>query len=142
MKRRYGALAYPIAAAAAVLRAGRFRASLRADGEEIVVTTLQIAVGNGRYYGGGMVVEASAQIDDGTLDVYSLEPWARWRLLFMARAFRAGEHDQLPEVRSLRCRTVTVTTSRPRDVSADGEIVTRTPAHFAVLPQAVRVFAP
>ncbi len=142
MKRRYGVLSYPLAAALAVLRSGRFRAALRTDGEEVLVTTLQIAVGNGRYYGGGMVVSADATIDDGCLDVYSLEPRARWRLLFMARAFRAGEHDKLREVRAIRCRSASVTTRRPRDVSADGEIVTRTPAYFALLPEAVRVFAP
>lgn len=142
MKRRLGALAYPAAAARAILTSGRFRAILRADGEEIVVTTLQVAVGNGRYYGGGMVVEASATIEDGQLDLYSLEPRARWRLLLMARAFRSGEHGKLDEVRALRCRTVTVSTRRPRSVIADGEMLTRTPAHFTVLPQAVRVFVP
>jgi YegS/Rv2252/BmrU family lipid kinase len=142
LKRRLGPLAYPFAAAIAAFRSGRFRATLRADGEETVVTTLQITVGNGRYYGGGMVVQEDARIDDGTLDVYSLEPKAKWRMLFMARAFRAGEHDKLDAVRTFRCRTITVTTRRPRDVSADGEIVTRTPAYFAVLPQAVRVFVP
>jgi len=142
VKRRLGALAYPAAALMTILRASRFRATLRADGEEMSVSTLQIAVGNGRYYGGGMVVEEGASIEDGTLDVYSLEPKARWRLLFMARAFRAGEHDKLNGVRTFRCKTVTVTTRRPRDVSADGEIVTRTPANFAVLPRAVRVFVP
>jgi YegS/Rv2252/BmrU family lipid kinase len=142
MKRRLGVLAYPVAAAVTVVKSGRFRASLRADGEEVLVATLQIAVGNGRYYGGGTVVEQTAEIDDGLLDVYSLEPRARWRLLFMARAFRAGEHRTLREVRTLRCRTATITTRRSRDVSADGEIVTRTPANFGVLPQAVRVFVP
>ncbi len=142
MKRRLGVLAYPAAAAAVVATAGRFHATLLADGQATRVRTLQIAVGNGRYYGGGMVVEAAAEIDDGTLDVYSLEPRARWRLLLMARAFRAGEHRKLDEVRTLRCRNVTVSTHRPRDVSADGEIVTRTPAVFTVLPKAVRVFAP
>ena len=142
LKRKLGSLAYPIAAAAAVMRSGRFRAVLRADGEEVSVNTLQIAVGNGRYYGGGMVVEAMAAIDDGTLDVYSLEPPSRWRLLLMARAFRSGQHDRVEGVRNFRCRTAMVTTRRPRDVSADGEIVTRTPAHFAVLPQSVRVFVP
>lgn len=141
-KRRFGALAYPLAAARALLRAGRFRATLRADGEESVVTTFQIAVGNGKFYGGGMVVDSEAAIDDGLLDGYSLEPRARWRLLLMARAFRAGEHEKLAGVRTFRCRTVTVTTRRPRDVTADGELVTRTPAHFAVLPRAVRVFVP
>jgi len=142
LKRRLGILAYPVAAAAAVLRSGRFRATLRADGEEIAVETLQIAVGNGRYYGGGMLIEEGAAIDDGMLDVYSLEPRWRWQLLFMARAFRAGRHDGLNGVRSFRCRTIGVITRKPRNVCADGEIVTRTPANFAVLPQAVRVFVP
>lgn len=142
VKRRFGALAYPIAALHAVARTGRFKAVLRADGEETAVTTLQIAVGNGRHYGGGMVVAEDATIEDATLHVYSLEPKARWRLLFMARAFRAGEHDKLPSVRTFRCKTVTVTTRRPRRVCADGELITRTPANFAVLPKAVRVFVP
>ena len=142
MKRRLGVLAYPVAASMAIVRAGRFSASLRADGVETLTTTLQIAVGNGRFYGGGNIVDAAAAIDDGLLNVYSLEPRARWRLLLMGTAFRAGEHRQLREVRTLTCRTLTVTTKRPHDVSADGEIVARTPAHFGVLRQAVRVFVP
>ena len=63
--------------------------------------------------------------------------WCSWR-----GAFRAGKHDQIDSVRNLRCRTITVSTRRPREVSADGEIITRTPAHFTVIPQAVRVFVP
>ena len=142
MKRRFGALAYPLAAAITVTTSGRFRASLRIDGEESPAVTLQIAVGNGRFYGGGAIVEETAEIDDGLLHVYSLEPRARWRLLLLAKAFRAGEHQALREVRNFTCRTLSVTTRRSREVAADGEIVTRTPAHFGLLPGAVTVFVP
>jgi diacylglycerol kinase (ATP) len=142
MKRRLGVFAYPVAAAAVLATASRFHASLSLNGQAIQVQTMQISVGNGRYYGGGMVVEADAQIDDGMLDVYSLEPARRWRLLLMARAFRAGDHGKLDEVRTLQSPIVTISTRRPRHVSADGEIVTHTPAHFTVLPRAVAVFAP
>lgn len=142
VKRRFGPLAYPIVAATTIVRYSRFSAALQVDGEETLTTTMQITVGNGRFYGGGNLVEAAAQIDDGTLDVYSLEPRARWRLLLMARAFRAGEHHDLAEVRSIKCHTLRVTTKRPHDVSADGEIVCQTPAEFGILPRAVRVFAP
>lgn len=142
MKRRWGRLAYPIAAAAVIVQARRFSATIRVDGQDIPVKSMQVAVGNGRHYGGGMVVADDAAIDDGRLDVYSLEPRARWRLLWMARAFRDGEHDSLEEVRTLRCRSLEVRTRRRRHVSADGEIVTRTPARFTLLPQAVTVFAP
>lgn len=142
MKRRLGVLAYPVAATAVLAEASRFHATLSVDGQTIPVRTMQISVGNGRYYGGGMVVEAGAEIDDEMLDVYSLEPARRWRLLVMARAFRAGDHGKLDEVRTLRTRELTIETRHPRHVSADGEIVTRTPAHFTVLPKAVTVFAP
>ncbi len=142
MKRRLGMLAYPIAAALTVVKYRRFSAVLMADGEEIRTRTLQVAIGNGQYYGGGNLVNADAEIDDGILDVYSLEPRHWWRLVAMARAFRNGEHDRIREVRSLRCRTLSVTTKKPHDVSADGEIVTTTPAEFAVLRNAVRVFVP
>ena len=43
---------------------------------------MQIAVGNGRFYGGGTVVAEEAAIDDGHLDLYSLEiqhGLASWR---------------------------------------------------------------
>lgn len=142
MKRRWGRLAYPLAAAAVVLSARRFSAVIRVDGVDTPVKSMQVAVGNGLYYGGGMRVAEDAAIDDQRLDVYSLEPRARWRLLWMARAFRDGEHQGLDEVRTLRCRSLEVRTRRRRHVSADGEIVTQTPARFTLLPRAVTVFAP
>ncbi len=142
MKRRFGILAYPLAAGLTIVRSRRFRASLVIDGAETLTTTLQIAVGNGRYYGGGNLVEADAQIDDGILNVYSLEPRAWWRLLVMARAFRAGEHHKLREVRSTQCQMLRIATKRPHDITADGEMVGRTPAEFALLRHAVRVFVP
>lgn len=142
MKRRWGRLAYPIAAAAVILTARRFSAVIRHDGDDIALKSMQIAVGNGRFYGSGMVVAEQARINDGMLDVYSLESRARWRLLLMARAFRGGEHDRLDEIRTLRCRSLEVRIRRTRHVSADGEIVTTTPARFTTLPGAVTVFVP
>lgn len=142
MKRRFGTLAYPLAAALTVATSGRFRAALRVDGEEMMAVTLQIAAGNGRFYGGGAVVDETAQIDDGVLHVYSLEPRSRWRLLMLAPAFRAGAHWVSDEVRTFTCHSLSVTTKRSREVTADGEIVTRTPAHFGLLPGAVTVFVP
>lgn len=142
MKKRWGRLAYPLAAVAVVLTARRFSATLRQGGQDTHLKSMQIAVGNGRFYGGGMVVAEDARIDDGQLDLYSLEPRARWRLLMMAREFRDGEHEGVDEIRTLRCQSVEIRTRRRRHVSADGEIVTVTPARFTVLPGAVTVFVP
>jgi diacylglycerol kinase (ATP) len=141
-KRRLGRLSYSLAALRVITRARPFSALIISEGEVARVKTFQVAVGNGRYYGGGNVVEKSAEIDDGRLDLYSLEMDNVWKLAWMARSFRAGEHGAFEEVRSVRGRNFEIHTRRPRKVNADGEILTTTPARFSVVPEAVRVFAP
>ena len=102
-----------------------FRATIVSEDETVRVRTLQIAVGNGRYYGGGNAVEKDATIDDGHLDLYSLELQRAWKLALMARSFHYGEHGAWDEVRAIRAKEFEVRTRRPRPVNADGEIVTR-----------------
>ena len=141
-KRRFGRLGYALAAFRVLLRARPFSAWITNQGETVRVKTLQIAVGNGRHYGGGNVVEATAAIDDGTLDLYSLEFENVWKLALMLRAFRSGAHGAWEEVRTHRCVEFDIATRKPRSVNLDGEILTETPVHFRIHPQAVRVFVP
>ena len=141
-KKRFGRLAYPWTAFRVALNSQRFSAIIRCGATIHRVRTMQITVGNGRFYGGGMVVSSEAEIDDHMLDVYSLEPENKWGLLFLARAFSAGEHGEIDAIRTERSPVVEVVTRLPRSVSADGEIVTVTPARFSVIPKAVTVYVP
>jgi YegS/Rv2252/BmrU family lipid kinase len=142
VKRRFGRLGYMLTAIRVLLRARPFRAVISAGDRAARVWTLQIAVGNGRFYGGGNVVERSAAIDDRRLDIYSLEFRRAWKLALLARSFRSGEHGAWEQVRTLKARELEVVTRRSRPVNADGEIVTRTPARFTIEPGAVTVLAP
>ncbi len=142
LKRRWGRLGYAVAGIRVLSRARRFSANIIENGERTRVKTLQIAVGNGRHYGGGNVVAESATIDDGRLDLYSLEMRNVWRLAMGLRTFRSGQHGAWTDVRTARGVEFTIETTRPRPVNADGEIATETPAHFRVHPKAVQVFIP
>ena len=142
LKRRWGKLSYALAAFKVLTGARPFRAWIDGDDEDVRVRTYQIAVGNGRFYGGGMAVEADAAIDDGRLDLYSLELRSLWGLAVMLPSFRAGSHGVYREVRTAAGAYFNVTTRRPLAVNADGEIITRTPARFIVRPGALTVFAP
>lgn len=142
LKRRFGRFGYALAASRVLSKADRFRARITEKGLRINASTYQIAIGNGRHYGGGNIVEASASIDDGHLDLYSLEMKNVWKLALMLRSFRAGTHGAWSEVRTARCIEFDVETDEEMAVNADGEIVTSTPAHFKVLPKAIAVFAP
>ena len=142
VKRRFGRLGYAVTALRVLAHARPFRAVIASEDETVRVATLQIAVGNGRYYGGGNAVEKTAAIDDQRLDLYSLELKRAWKLALMARSFRSGEQGAWEEVRAIRAQEFEIRTRRPRPVNADGEIVTHTPARFSLKPRAITVFAP
>lgn len=141
-KRRFGVLGYGIVAARLLMQSRLFTAYIEHDGTAEKVKTLQVSVGNGRHYGGGMTVEASATADDGRLDFYSLEVDHWWRLLALLPSLRAGTQGRWDDVRAFRTTKVVVRTSRPRPVNTDGELVTFTPAHFTIRAGAIRVYAP
>lgn len=142
LKRRWGRLGYAWAGMRVLLKARRFTAWIAEGDAETRVKTLQIAVGNGVHYGGGNVVEESAEIDDGHLDLYSLEMRDVGRLALGLLSFRAGSHGAWRDVRTARGQEFEIRTRFPRQVNADGEIITMTPARFRQLRRAIRVYAP
>ncbi|HEX2527895.1 MAG TPA: lipid kinase [Geminicoccus sp.] len=139
LKRRFGVLAYAIAAIRALHRRRSFRVRIRLPDEILRMRTLQLAVGSGRYYGGGMVIHEDARVDDGLLWLYSIAPRSLWELAKNALAWRAGRHRAAGRTTTRSAPWFEVRTSRPRTVTADGEMVTRTPVRFEVLPSALEV---
>jgi YegS/Rv2252/BmrU family lipid kinase len=142
VKRRFGALGYALAGIRTLWRAHAFSAWITGPNGTVRVKTLQVAVGNGRHYGAGMTVAATARIDDQLLDLYSIETTRIWRLALMARALRTGRHIEWPDVRAERAARFEVRTKRPMAVNVDGELRSTTPARFSLRPRALSVFVP
>jgi diacylglycerol kinase (ATP) len=142
MKRRWGVLAYAVTAVQALWESRPFSAEIRVSDTITKVKTVQIAVGNGRFYGGGMTVAADATIDDQQLDLYSLEIRAWWQMLTLLPSMKQGTHITLPNVRAIRGQEIEVITRRIYPINTDGEITTQTPARFRVVPQALSVIVP
>lgn len=142
VKQRWGVFAYAFTALQTILSARPFRAEIRVNNQSFNVKTIQIAIGNGRYYGGGMTVAEDATIDDRRLDLYSLEIKNWWEIIALLPAMRQGNHTSWPNVRDLHAQEFEVNTSKRRPINTDGEITTHTPAKFRVIPQALAVIAP
>ena len=142
---RFGRIGYMWVAAKIAFNNTRFSAIVRCGAVVHRVRTIQITIGNGRYYKAGMLPdeEPVPESRDSYLGVYSLEPEGKWTLVRLARAFEPAEDgEDQPEVRLDRSPVVEVVTRLPRPISADGEIVTVTPARFGILPRAVTVLVP
>ncbi|MFC6788879.1 lipid kinase [Methylobacterium komagatae] len=141
-KKRFGVFGYAVAAVRVLRRVRPFGVTIEHDGKVEKVTTIQVSVGNGRHYGGGMTVEQEAAVDDGNLDFYSLEIAHWWRLLALLPALRRGTHGKAADVRAFKTQEIRLTTRKPRPINTDGELTTHTPAHFKVMPKILRIYAP
>ena len=141
-KKRWGKLGYAIASVRLLSESRPFTAYIEHDGSVETVRTIQVSVGNGCFYGGGMKVAEDARPDDGMLDVYSIEVKHWMHLLALGPALRRGTHGRSDSVRTYRTTALAIRTRRPHEVNADGELVTATPAEFRVRRAAVRVFVP
>jgi YegS/Rv2252/BmrU family lipid kinase len=144
LKRRLGRFAYPVATLAAYRGHRPFAARLDLDDGSVLELRdlMQVAVGNGRHYGGGLTVSPNASIDDHLLDVYAVEQGRLRDHVSIARLLRTGhlvEHDRVHHVTARRIRLVT---DEPIEVNLDGEVAATTPATFEVDRNALHVVVP
>jgi len=143
LKRWFGPAAYAFAGAMAFARHPTFHARLDSPGGSSELRIHQLVVGNGRFYGGGVLVSGGSTLDDGTLAIYTLGARGRWTLLRTVALLRLGIPLDRPGDIFLQSPEVFVTT-QPQGlaVNLDGEIRTRTPVRFSVVPGAIQVLTP
>ena len=146
LKRAMGPLAYPFAAVRAYMGQEPFEAGFvfsACDHEAVAIGDLiHVAVGNGRYYGGGMVVAPGSDIEDHALDVYAIEASAAPELTRIAWGLRTGDFVNDERVHHWRTRRVRILTEPRLPINLDGELVCHTPRTFSVVPTALRVLVP
>ena len=95
--------------------------------DSITITTeaMLIAVGNGRSYGGGMLVCPHAQVNDGLFDVMILEPVSKLEFLKVFPKVFSGSHLSHPAVKTYRTQKISI--SADAVAYADGERIGRAP---------------
>jgi diacylglycerol kinase (ATP) len=146
LKARIGPLAYPVATLRAYRRHRPFTATLEfPDGDHDRLDLddlLQVAVGNGRHYGGGNVVAPEAGIDDHALDVYAIKRGRMHEHVSIARAFKSGTFVKHRNVVHLTTRRMRMLAEPEQHVNVDGEVVATTPQEFTVARNALNVLVP
>lgn len=141
-KRWFGTLGYARNAYAAFRDTRPFRAWVSCEGQRRELHSMQLAVGNGRYFGGGLAVSEDSALDDGKLDLFSLEPQSLGALLRLLPALRRGPDTSTRRGHLMQGQWFDIDTARRRSINTDGEVLTYTPATFRVLPQALTVRVP
>jgi YegS/Rv2252/BmrU family lipid kinase len=100
---------------------------------------LHLAIGNGRYAGGGINLCPLALTGDGELDVTLIGPVSVLEAARSLRLLYGGRIHSHPAVRHMRVPSIAIRGAAL--VEADGEVCGALPATFSVLPRALRVLA-
>ncbi len=111
-------------------------------GQASRMTVLLAAVGNGRFFGGGMKICPEAKLDDGSFDLVAVGDLGRLEVLAKIHRIYSGDHLTMKEVRQIRCRQLRVAPADGKaeiPVEIDGETPGRLPASFELLHGALRL---
>jgi YegS/Rv2252/BmrU family lipid kinase len=143
-KKALGPVGYAVGAVITGVVGKGIRASVTVDGQPVHSPRrlIQVAVGNGRYVGGGAPLLPEADPFDGSLDVAVVWAHARWKRLGYAWRLRRGRHPMRDDVVYLKVREVTVV-GESTPANLDGEIVPAQSRHaWRVEPGRLRLRAP
>src|SRR5581483_1239818 len=92
------------------------------SGEVIELNTTLTAVTNGRCFGSSFWLTPTADISDGVFDVIIARPLGRAGILQIIPLLMKGTHLNHPAVMMRQARRVTIETTQPVTVEADGEL--------------------
>jgi diacylglycerol kinase (ATP) len=100
-----------------------------------------VAVANGLFCGGGMMLSPEAQIDDGKLDVITASGLSRANVVTELSRVHTGGHVNNPKVTITQGTIARIETFLEQDampLEVDGNVRGVTPVQFQVLPGALR----
>jgi diacylglycerol kinase (ATP) len=105
-------------------------------------TLMMAAIGNGRYFGGGMKICPDSKLDDAHLSLVTVGDLGKMKVLANINRLFAGTHLALEDVHATIVRSVRATPVEADQVipiEVDGETPGQLPATFEVIPRALRV---
>jgi YegS/Rv2252/BmrU family lipid kinase len=114
--------------------------------EEKKIRTFMIAICNGRFFGGGMKVAPTAEIDDGAFDVVALGETSKLAFATSSGAIYTGEHIRKEGTVHFRAAKITLELANQdaKDVfllDVDGEPMGGLPLAVEVVPKALTLRA-
>lgn len=114
------------------------------DGEPIMGRVALVAIANGPFFGGGMMIAPDASLDDGQFDIVILRAAGKVALMRDIHLLYSGQHRNHPAVTILRGSKVLVEPAsgafeNSALVDIDGEAPGRVPAEFVVVPGALKL---
>lgn len=137
-----GGVAYILGIVNALIRYKSSKIEINLDGEIMRLKFLLIAIANGKYYGGGMLIAPEAQVDDGMFDICLVKDMRRLKVLRVLPMLVKGIHGNLNEVNFRRCSKVVINSQNVIPMNVDGEIEYVNKIDFELVHKKIKIVVP
>ncbi len=117
-----------------------FRAIVELDHEIIEGKYYLIAIGNGAYFGGGMKITPGAQINNGKFEICIVKDVSKLKFLRVLPKVYSGNHINDESVTMHKSNRISIVTpDRKMKLSADGNLVGKTPVEVRLSEKKIRM---
>jgi len=141
-KRRLGKIAFFVAVFVQTLNLTGVRSYITVDGKKISGRIFLAVASNIHLYADIIRLAPMASMNDGRLDFCVFKAYSGLAALRLLVSLFLGIHTRDPEVKMLQARRISVQTSKPLPVHADGDIIGTTPVEISIVPNALRIIVP
>lgn len=112
------------------------------DGVKYSDRNILLAIGNGKSYGGGILITPEADIMDGYLDICMVKEVGILKLLrFLPKALK-GKHGTAKEVTFLKGKKISVEGDSTFTINFDGEVEKCEKAEFQIIENEIKFIIP
>lgn len=138
-----GSLAYILGGVVSLFKFKSEKIKFIIDGVENTDEMFLVALANGRYYGGGVVLAPDAEISDGTLDFYGIKKSNIYKTLRYLIAFVTNKDlRDFKDTYYNKCKTLKIISEKEIISNIDGEIVRSKEFNFEIIPKGIKLIIP
>jgi len=113
------------------------------DGQEIHSKILFIAISNGKIYGGRFKITPEAILDDGLLEICTVEEMGRLKYLMSIPKVFKGTHESIKGINFYRAKEVVIQSSEPLLAQVSGEVIEgQKEFSITLLPKSLKLIVP
>ena len=139
-----GSLAYILSTIKALLFYSYAKLFIEVDGKIYNEEIILVAVGNGKFIGGGMKVAPEANLDDGYLDLCIVRKMKKFNTLRLFHKIFTGMHIEEDKVEYIKCKNINLKSENKLkiDVNLDGNLSGYLPAQISIQENSYQLIVP
>lgn len=135
--RIFGPIAYLGSAIVGLLKNRGVRLKINIDDNKIDIDALMIAIANGKYFGGKMMIAPEASPWDGKFDVCLIENVSKLEILRTLPKVYSGQHIYHPKVKMFKAEHIEIISNEKIPAEMDGEVFYTDKFKIEIIPKSI-----